>query len=116
MTLYRCLGRLSMPGGGTLEKGALDTLAQLPDRVIKALLERGRIAPVASPPLADIAPLFWGDYGSQLEGVGVVDLADLVAMDEGELAQVTHVSREEAGQWRDSARALLVLDQVNNSF
>jgi len=109
--MYRLLMNLSMPDGRILPQGSLQLLDELSDRVVRALLDAERIAPVSAPPLAALPG--WTGRARILAKAGLRDPLAFLRTDVAELAVKLDRREDELRQWQREARALLMAPPPN---
>lgn len=104
--IYRLLDNLSYKDGRFLDKGTLQRLDDLSERIIALLLERGAIAIPATPPLATLPG--WETRAKRLErGCGIVTIMQLLDADLGRTATALRTRAETIKAWQAEALAFL---------
>jgi len=104
--MYRLRDNLRM-GKKVLPIGEIHELASLSSAVIEKLIEKGAIAPIATPPLSAL-PGPWGYRARRLrKKARIVTVEDLLSADSGKVADVTGLRPGTVDTWKEEAKEYL---------
>lgn len=89
-------------GQKIIARGTITDLAWLNEAAIKRLIAVGAVRAVISPPLAELAG--WQRRAEKMVPLGVITMADFLAVPVPQLAKVLRVKAETVTGWQDQLR------------
>lgn len=89
-------------GQKIIARGAMTDLAWLDEAAIQRLIAVGAVRTVISPPLAELAG--WQRRAKKMSPLGVITLADFLAVPVPQLAKVLRVKAKTVTGWQDQLR------------
>lgn len=104
MTMYRVKKNLAR-GEIIVPRGIIDPLEGFSAKAIDILIQRGAIAPVASPPISEIPR--WITRAARLAEIGIITIGDLLEADTGTVATHMNVRPQTVGTWKRQLEKLL---------
>jgi len=110
--LYRALADLDA-GKRVIRKGCVFLGKELGESVCDALLQRGRIAVVSTPPLIVLPN--WTIRAELLRTVGIVTVEQFLEFDTDELAKAIERTLEKVNEWKKEVKAQFVIDNRRRS-